>query len=347
LFFRGCKRFRPGVILVIFIIFMAGCSGVKDYLNKSPIGSSIMRKKLTFQKVAEIRVPDKPWGIALNPESAQAYVVCNKDDLVCVVDLTTREITSKIKVGNSPWEAAFDKRRNRLYVTNADDGTISVVDLENKKETLKVSTEKELPFDVIYCENQDEIYVANSDSDCISIIDAEKLTLKQNVECGDYPYSLGIDESTRKIYSSNNFDGTISIIDPIRGVEEKRLNPEGGNLSGLTVDSKNGRTFVAATTSNQILVIDNARANVSGAFRTPDIPLDVCIDDEHKYLYSIHRDLGILAVFSPHGKDPLSKIKVGKSPVRVAIDPIHKLLITVNNESNSISLIRYKVESSR
>ena len=342
----GTKLLPGMIILVLFMIFSSGCSKVKNYFKNSPIAVPVKTKKLIYEKEADIKLDGKPWGIATDPETARIFIVSNEKECVYVVDLAQKEVSKVIKVGGSPWEAAFDKRRNRLYVTNGDEGTISVIDLETGEETLRVKTEKELPFDIAYCENRDEIYVTNSDSDCVSVIDGEKLTLKSNIECGDYPYSIGVDEISRKVYVSNNFDGTISIIDPQEEKEIKRLTPNSGVLMGLSVDNKNRRTLITAYETQQIIIVDNKKNEAVGAFNTLEKPIDVCTDENHQYIYSVHREASQVAVLSPEQQKYLRGIDVGKGPVRIAIDPIHNLIITVNNEGSSLSLIRYKVESS-
>lgn len=336
----------PGMILVLFLVTLCGCSTLKNYFNKSPVNVSTSTKKLIYEKEGEIKIEAGLWGIALDPEKARAYVVSNEKEKVYIVDLSKKEVIKSIKVGGSPWETAFDKRRNRLYVTNGDDSSISVVDLETGEETLKVKTEKNLPFDILYSENRDEIYVANSDSDCISIIDAEKLTLKSNVECGDYPYSMGIDDISGKLFVSNNFDGTVSVIDTIGATEEKKITPNAGVLMGLVVNNRNRRSYIAANKTNQVIIIDNQKCEAPGAFNTLESPIDICLDEKYQYIYSIHRESSLLAVLSPEKQGVLSKIEVGKGPVRVVTDPVHNLIITVNNEAGTLSLIRYKVESS-
>ncbi len=337
----------PGMILVLFLVTLCGCSTLKNYFNKSPVSVSTFTKKLIYEKEGEIKVDAGLWGIAIDPERARAFVVSNEKEKVYIVDLSKKEVIKSIKVGGSPWETAFDKRRNRLYVTNGDDSSISVVDLETSEETLKVKTEKSLPFDVIYNENRDEIYVANSDSDCISIIDGEKLTLKCNVDCGDYPYSMGMDDISGKLFVSNNFDGSVSVINTLEAKEEKRITPNAGILMGLAVNNRTRRSYIAANKTNQVIIIDNQKYEAPGAFNTLENPIDICLDEKYQYVYSIHRELSMLAVLSPEKQGVLSKIEVGKGPVRVITDPVHNLIITVNNEAGTLSLIRYKVESSQ
>lgn len=341
------NRKIPGIILVLFLVLLCGCSSLKNYFEKSPVNLPTSVKKLTYEKEGEIKIESGLWGISLDPEGSRAFVVGNEKEKVYIVDLSKKEVIKSIKVGSSPWETAFDRRRNRLYVTNGDESSISVVDLETYEETLKVKTEKNLPFDIVYSENRDEIYVANSDSDCISIINAEKLTLKSNVECGDYPYSMGMDDISGKLFVSNSFDGTVSVIDTIGAKEEKRITPNAGVLTGLAVNGRNRRSYIAANKTNQVIIIDNQKFEAPGAFNTLENPIDVCLDDKYQYVYSLHRESSLLAVLSPEKQGVLSEIEVGKGPVRVVIDPVHNLIITVNNEAGTLSLIRYKVESSQ
>lgn len=340
------KHLLLAISFFLLVACLTGCSGIKNYFEKSPININIKKKKLILEKEIDIEIPGNPWGISIDTEKALAYVVCNSGDCVAVVDLSGKKILHKIDVGSGPWESAFDRRRNRLYVTNGDNSTISILDLETKSETLKIKTGGQLPFDVAYGENRDEIYVANSDSDSLSIIDGEKLELKKDVKVGDYPYSIAVDEISRKVFISNNFDGTLSIVDPEKGIQEKTVGPL-GSLSGITIENLKQQLYVAGTGANRILIYKDTDMKLSDIKQTPERPIDVCVDEKYGYIYAVHREKGILTVYSPDRKKyaATAKVKVGEEPVRVTVDPVHSLIITVNNKSNSISLIRYRLES--
>ncbi|MCD4782312.1 MAG: YncE family protein [Candidatus Eremiobacteraeota bacterium] len=345
-------RFQKHLFIAISFLLLStclsGCSGIKGYFEKSPININIKKKKLILEKEVDIKIPGNPWGISIDTEKARAYVVCNSGNYVAVVDLSGKKILHKIDVGSGPWESAFDRRRNRLYVTNGDNGSISIIDLETKKETMEVKTGGQLPFDVAYGENRDEIYVANSDSDSLSIIDGEKLELKKEVKVGDYPYSVAVDEISRRVFVSNNFDGTLSIVDPEKGLQEKNVGPL-GSLSGITIENLKQQIYIAGTGANRILVYRDTDMKLSDIKQTPERPIDVCVDEKYGYIYAIHREKGILTVYSPDHKKyaATARVKVGEEPVRVVVDPVHSLIITVNNKSNSISLIRYRLESGK
>jgi len=334
--------------LILLLTFLVGCAGIKDYFEKSPINIKIKKKKLILEKEIDIEIPGSPWGVSIDTEKALAYIVCNSGNCVTVVDLSDKKVLHKIEVGSGPWESALDLRRNRLYVTNGDSNTISILDLETKNETLEVKSGGQLPFDVAYGENRDEIYVANSDSDSISIIDGEKLELKKEVKVGDYPYSVAVDEISRNVFVSSNFDGILSIVNPGKGTLVKKVGPL-GSLSGITIDRLKQNLYVAGTGANRILVYEDTDMKLSDIKQTPERPLDVCVDDKFGYIYAVHREKGILSVYSPDNKKyaATAKVKVGEEPVRVALDPVHNLIITVNNKSNSISLIRYRLESDK
>lgn len=59
---------------------------------------------------------DDPHGVAVNPAWHSAFVACEGNATLVVVDLSTMQVVSTFKVGRTPDVLAFDAELGRLYV---------------------------------------------------------------------------------------------------------------------------------------------------------------------------------------------------------------------------------------
>jgi YVTN family beta-propeller protein len=70
-------------------------------------------------------------GLLLDQERRLAYVACEENAKLAVVDLTTKKMTAIHSVGSDPDVLAFDKGLKRLYVS-AESGVVTVLDEQDR-----------------------------------------------------------------------------------------------------------------------------------------------------------------------------------------------------------------------
>lgn len=68
---------------------------------------------------------DGPHGLYIDPDSRQAFVACEGNNLLVVFDLISMRVTSSFPVGGDPDVLAFDSELHRLYVAG-EKGVVSV-----------------------------------------------------------------------------------------------------------------------------------------------------------------------------------------------------------------------------
>ncbi len=61
--------------------------------------------------------------------------------------------------------------------------------------------------------------MSNQGDDSVSVIDVRQLAVIKEIDVGAYPEGIDRDAKGERLYVSNWMDGTVSVIDPIRGVE--------------------------------------------------------------------------------------------------------------------------------
>jgi RHS repeat-associated protein len=122
------------------------------------------------QQTATIGVGAGPYGIALSPDGAFAYVANHYGNTVSVVDLAAQQQTAAIGVGLSPYGIALSLDGAFAYVTNYGSGTVSVVDLAAQQQTATIGVGS-YPQGIALSPDGAFAYVTNYGSGTVSVLD--------------------------------------------------------------------------------------------------------------------------------------------------------------------------------
>jgi len=89
-------------------------------------------------------MPAEPTGLALSPDGATLYVVCQAPKSpICAVDLAAWKITSTMTAGHYSLGPSVSPDGKTLYVCNRFDDDVSVIDIASGKETKRVKVPRE------------------------------------------------------------------------------------------------------------------------------------------------------------------------------------------------------------
>jgi YVTN family beta-propeller protein len=83
---------------------------------------------VTNTVTATIPVGPIPYGVAVTPNGAYAYVTIYGATAVSVIDTATDTVTATIPVGGAPYTVAITPDGTQAYVTNSRSNTVSVID---------------------------------------------------------------------------------------------------------------------------------------------------------------------------------------------------------------------------
>ena len=81
-----------------------------------------------------------PVDLALSPDGARLYVVCEGTDELAIVDLATSSVIRRVGVGHVPRGIAVSADGDRIYVTNAWADTVTEIDAHSLAATRTLST---------------------------------------------------------------------------------------------------------------------------------------------------------------------------------------------------------------
>ncbi len=83
----------------------------------------------TLQQKAQVKVGERPRGIALSKDLKSLYVCTSDEDHIEVLDLTTLQVTHILPSGPDPELLALGPEGRFLYVANEDDNMVTMVDV--------------------------------------------------------------------------------------------------------------------------------------------------------------------------------------------------------------------------
>lgn len=216
-----------------------------------------------FRRAPEDRRYKTPVNLALSPDGAELYVVCEQSDSVVVADTGSGRTVAEINVGRRPHAAAVSPNGRKLYVSNRLSDTLSVIDLATRTVLAEAAVGDE-PHEVVADPRGRWIFVANTADDSISALDATTWTETKRLVAGNGPWSMALSHDGQSIhvtsvrpYPSRFRDPPVSevtVIDAERAVVRERYRvPEANMLQGIaSVPARGVGLFTLMRTKNLV-----------------------------------------------------------------------------------------------
>jgi YVTN family beta-propeller protein len=162
-------------------------------------------------RTTPLNVP-APVSLAINSLTNKIYVSSQTANAVAVIDGATNNITT-VGVGNHPGPIALNAVTNKIYVGNLSDSTVTVIDgVSGGTTTVPVSGISPDNDAIVVDTATNKIYVASgSEPGFVTMIDGVTNSTTA-IAVGDQPGALAVNEATNRIYATNDFGNTVSVI---------------------------------------------------------------------------------------------------------------------------------------
>ncbi len=148
------------------------------------------------------------------------------------------------------------------------------------------------------------------------------------------PSAIAVNPATNKIYVSNNYSGTLQVID---GATNAAVTVPGfSNPQGIAVNPVTNRIFVA-NTNNTVTVIDGA-TNATASVPTGSSTYSISVNPATNKAYAVNGSSNTVTVIDGATLDT-AIVAVGNSPRYAAINPVTNRIYVPNRSGNSVSVI--------
>lgn len=300
--------------------------------------------------VATIGVGDGPFAVAANPLTHRVYVANYNTNTMSVINSATDSWVTDINIsGGSPYPpypvaVAINPNTNKIYVLNFWNGMLVVVNGQtNAVETsISVGASHGSLRALAVNPETNKIYVTNLGSS-VYAIDGSTNSVEATITVGEYPRSIAVNSTLKRLYVVNTNSNSVSVIDinpvsptynsvvatPLVGTEPYAI--------GLNVST--GKVYVANRASNDVSVI-NSSNTVDATIPVGLYPYSLAVNTQTNKIYVANRDGGTVSDINGATNSVSNTVTVGSGPVAVAcIDTTGGKVYVANNLGNTVTAI--------
>jgi YVTN family beta-propeller protein len=287
------------------------------------------------------RLYKTPVNLAVSPDGALLYVVCEHSNSLIIVDLKTQRVLDEVAVGKRPQDVAGSPDGRMLYVTNRLSDSLTVINAEARAGVAEIAVGDE-PHGVLCDASGERLFVLNTQEDSISVFDAKTLTELTRLRAGCGPWSLALRPGADLIYVSNLRSNPVPFRDPPRseisvldartGIVTNRMIVEEANMLEdiAFVPGKNAALFTLMRTKNLVPHTRLAQGwtitNGLGVI-WPEGRVDQVLLDQPADYFADPTDIAVTA-------DGRHAFVTSGGSNRVAVVDIDKLLSTISSASD-------------
>jgi uncharacterized protein (TIGR03437 family) len=287
-------------------------------------------------------------SLAYVPGTSLALSTDENDDVVRVIDLSARKVSSVITLPDAaaPDGIAVNDAGTLAVVAESNRGKAAVINLTNSTVVTEIATAAG-PAGVAIAGSQ--AVVVNQDAGSVSIIDLGTNTVQKTLATGHGPKNVAVNSTAHLAYLTNEDDGTISVID-LTGLAVTKTISLGASVrpEAIALIPGTNVAFVAlpaASPNGQVLLVDLNAGTVSQTIQAnPDRSggtSDVAFFNSNVYFANqAGRSVSVLPVTaSGAAAGSITTIPVDLGPRALAIDTKDKLLVVSNEGTGTLVLI--------
>jgi YVTN family beta-propeller protein len=260
-----------------------------------------------------------PYGIALEPTVARAFVAVSGEDQLDVVDLSRAEWVSKIPVrgGDEPRAMQMLPDRRTLLVVNFRSQSASFVDAFTTQELARVPVGL-APWSVVLQRGGNRAFVLNRRSNNLTVIDLSTRQAIATVSTEPEPLYGQVSRDGKRLYVIHA--GSPFMIEyalPEMGVS-KRIRV-GLGATAIKLDSRTDLIYIGYAEVGRLETYDPFSVLPVDAFDLPGWVSNMAIDDPQNQLFALMPARRAIAVIDLTSRRVLSVIEVSGDPYEVKL----------------------------
>jgi YVTN family beta-propeller protein len=260
-----------------------------------------------------------PYGIALDPIAARAFVALSGQDQLDVVDLTRAESVSKIPMrgGDEPRAIQLLPDRRTLLVANFRSQTVSFVDAVSTQELARVLV-GDAPWSIVLQRGGNRAFVLNRRSNNFTVIDLGTRQAIATVPTDPEPLFAQVSRDGKRLYVIHAGSPYMTEY-ALPGLTVSKKIRVGLGATAIKLDSRTDLIYIGYADIGRIEVYDSFSALPVDAFDVPDWVSQMAIDDTQDQLFALMPALRAVAVVDLTSRRVLSVIDVSGNPYEVKL----------------------------
>lgn len=296
---------------------------------------------LSQQVIATIAVGQRPIYVAADQKTNRIYVSNQSDDTVSVIDGATNQVLATVGTGHYPNGVAVNPKTNTVYVANLSGGSLSIINGTSwTVSTLAVGSS---PAKVAVDPLTGRVFVTLEDRDgFLDVVDGKGLKIIAAIPLPAYPLGVAVDSGAHRIYVADFLCGCgkISVVDnKINKVVNTIRLPGASMVVGVALDPRNNFLY-AADENKGLYVIDRSNGKVLGHISDHSYPNEVTAIPGTTLAVEPDSASDRVAFVDASSFAVKKRVRVGKFPTGVAVNPATKRVYVANRLDNTVSVIQ-------
>jgi YVTN family beta-propeller protein len=293
--------------------------------------------------------------IAMVVPSAQggpgdALLVLNKaDNLLAIIDPATGKITGRVPTGTGPHEIVASSDGKFAFVTNYGDrepgSTLSMIDIAAQKETRRIALGGlRRPHGAIFADGK--VYFTAELNKLIARYDPATDHVDWLMGTGqDFTHMLVVNKDVQQIFTANIGSDTVTAIQRTQNANgwKATIIAVGKGPEGIDISPDGREVWVANSEGGTVSIIDTTANKLKET-------LDIKTKHSNRLKFTLN---GMLVLLSDSGGDEVividaasrkerKRIKVGKQPEGLLIEPSNARAYVATSGSNVVDVIDLK-----
>ncbi|MGQ4619707.1 YncE family protein [Nocardia sp. R7R-8] len=246
----------------------------------------------------DIKLDDKPDGIAVDPATHSLYVTTTSygqggngspEGVLLMIDPAAHAITATVKLGGKYAGAlAVDAAGQFAYVGTSNG--LAVVDLHAHRVATLI-TSSDVRTGVAIDPGTDTVYCADYTAGAVLVVDSRTRNVSARISVEQKVAGLALDSSTHTIYTTDDQGNTLAAVAGSR--HDKIL--VGSGPGGVAVDPSTHSVFVANFKDGTVSVVDGATRAATSTIAVGKGPYRVAVDTTARTVY-VSTTAGIKAI---------------------------------------------------
>ncbi|HET7147190.1 MAG TPA: YncE family protein [Candidatus Nitrosopolaris sp.] len=155
---------------------------------------------------------------------------------------------------------------------------------------------------------------------------------------GTYPIGVAVNPVTKKIYITDEFSNSVSVISGTNNSVEGTITV-GDFPYGVAINPFDSRVYVTNRGSDTVSVIDGSTNTKLHNITVQNSPVGVAVNPSANWIYVTNINSNIVSVIDGITDKVTANIAVGKIPYGIAVNPITKRVYVTNIGSDNVSVI--------
>jgi YVTN family beta-propeller protein len=294
--------------------------------------------------VDSVRVGTGPYGVAITPDGADAYVTCSSfsgADSVYVIATAQDSVVAKIPGMSQQRGIVISPNGAYAYVANENlGGAVTVIATTSRSIVTSIVTAVS-PSGMAVSPDGHLVYAVHSNANFLTVIDAATRTVRFSITGGGLGDGVAVrPDNGRYVYSTKQSGFVFGVLDTLGFLFQTYPLTGKSGSSGIAFRPSGSEAYIAHATSGNVSVVTTANNQEAATVTVGGYPTGMAMTPNGQYAYVTQYSGNSLAVLSTASRILAATVSgVGSRPLGLAVTPSGRYVYVAANGSNRVYVV--------